>query len=65
MTFLTCPVVRFQWFLYKTLSLRSPSGGAAMGGIAAHGYVNGKTGVARQGCATRTAHGRTSGRARK
>ena len=42
-----CPV--FGWFLYKTLLLRSPSGGAAMGGIAAHGYVNGKTGVARQG----------------
>ena len=49
MTFLTSPDVRFQWFLYKTLSLRSLSGGAVMGGIAAHGYVNGKTGAARQG----------------
>ena len=49
MTFLTCPVVRFQWFLYKTMLLRSPDGGAAMGGIAAHGYVNGKAGTARQG----------------
>ena len=49
MAFLTCPVVRFQWFLYKTMLLRSPSGGAALGGIAAHGYVNGKTGAARQG----------------
>ena len=65
MTFLTCPVVRFQWFLYKTMLLRSPSGGAAMGGMAAHGYVNGKTGAARQGGAKRTSHGRTSGRARK
>ena len=26
-----------------------PDGGAAMGGIAAHGYVNGKAGAARQG----------------
>ena len=49
MAFLTSPAVRFPWFLYKTMSLRSPSGGAVMGGIAAHGYVNGKTGVARQG----------------
>ena len=49
MTFPTCQVVRFQWFLYKTMLLRSPSGGAAMGGIAAHGYVNGKTVAARQG----------------
>ena len=49
MAFLTCPVVQFQWFLYKTLLLRSQSGGAAMGGIAAHGYANGKTGAARQG----------------
>ena len=31
------------------LSLQSPDGDAAMGGIAAHGYVNGKTGAARQG----------------
>ena len=49
MIFPAFPVVRFQWFLYKTMLLRSPSGGAAMGGIAAHGYVNGKTGAARQG----------------
>ena len=49
MTFPTRQVVRFQWFLYKTMLLRSPSGGAAMVGIAAHGYVNGKTGAARQG----------------
>ena len=49
MAFLTCPVVRFRRLLYKTLLLRSPTGGAAMGGIAAHGYVNGKTGAARQG----------------
>ena len=26
----------------NNLSLQSPDGGAAMGGIAAHGYVNGK-----------------------
>ena len=31
------------------MSLQSPDGGAAMGGIAAHGYVNGKAGAARQG----------------
>ena len=31
------------------LLLQSPGGGAAMGGIAAHGYVNGKAGAARQG----------------
>ena len=31
------------------LSLQSPDGDAAMGGIAAHGYVNGKAGAARQG----------------
>ena len=49
MTFPTRQVVRFRRLLYKTMSLRSPSGGAAMGGIAAHGYVNGKTGAARQG----------------
>ena len=49
MAFLTCPVVRFQWFLYKTMLLRSLSRGVVMGGIAAHGYVNGKTGAARQG----------------
>ena len=49
MAFLTCQVVRFRRLLYKTLLHRSPSGGAAMGGIAAHGYVNGKTGAARQG----------------
>ena len=33
----------------NNLSLQSPDGGAAMGGIAAHGYVNGKAGTARQG----------------
>ena len=33
----------------NNLSLQSPDGGAAMGGIAAHGYVNGKAGAARQG----------------
>ena len=33
----------------NNMSLQSPDGGAAMGGIAAHGYVNGKTGAARQG----------------
>ena len=33
----------------NNLSLQSPGGGAAMGGIAAHGYVNGKAGAARQG----------------
>ena len=33
----------------NNLSLKSPDGGAAMGGIAAHGYVNGKAGAARQG----------------
>ena len=49
MIFPACQVVRFRRLLYKTLLLRSPSGGAAMGGIAAHGYVNGKTGVDRQG----------------
>ena len=31
------------------MSLQSPDGGAVMGGIAAHGYVNGKAGAARQG----------------
>ena len=49
MIFPACQVVRFRRLLYKTLSLRSLSGGAVMGGIAAHGYVNGKTGAARQG----------------
>ena len=49
MTFPTRQVVRFRRLLYKTLLLRSPSGGAVMGGMAAHGYVNGKTGAARQG----------------
>ena len=44
----------------NNLSLQSPDGGAAMGGIAAHGYVNGKAGTARQGGAKRTSHGRTS-----
>ena len=33
----------------NNLLLQSPDGGAAMGGIAAHGYVNGKAGAARQG----------------
>ena len=33
----------------NNLSLQSPDGDAAMGGIAAHGYVNGKAGAARQG----------------
>ena len=33
----------------NNLSLQSPDGGATMGGIAAHGYVNGKAGAARQG----------------
>ena len=33
----------------NNISLQSPDGGAAMGGIAAHGYVNGKVGAARQG----------------
>ena len=33
----------------NNLSLQSPDGGAAMGGIAAHGYVTGKAGAARQG----------------
>ena len=33
----------------NNISLQSPDGGAAMGGIAAHGYVNGKAGTARQG----------------
>ena len=33
----------------NNMSLQSPDGGAAMGGIAAHGYVNGKAGAARQG----------------
>ena len=44
----------------NNISLQSPDGGAAMGGIAAHGYVNGKAGAARQGWAKRTSHGRTS-----
>ena len=33
----------------NNISLQSQDGGAAMGGIAAHGYVNGKVGAARQG----------------
>ena len=33
----------------NNISLQSSDGGAAMGGIAAHGYVNGKAGTARQG----------------
>ena len=33
----------------NNMSLQSPDGGAAMGGIAAHGYVNGKAGADRQG----------------
>ena len=33
----------------RNMSLQSPDGGAAMGGIAAHGYVNGKAGADRQG----------------
>ena len=44
-----------MWFVSWTLPdttnllLQSQDGGAAMGGIAAHGYVNGKAGAARQG----------------
>ena len=49
------PVASTRGFITGTLtvtnnlSLQSPDGGAAMGGIAAHGYVNGKAGAARQG----------------
>ena len=35
--------------LPTTCHFKARDGGAAMGGIAAHGYVNGKAGAARQG----------------
>ena len=53
--YLAFPAVSTPGFITATiivtsnLSLQSPDGGAAMGGIAAHGYVNGKAGAARQG----------------
>ena len=49
------PAASTPGFITETLTmtthllLHSPDGGAAMGGIAAHGYVNGKAGAARQG----------------